>query len=874
MKVGLRSVQVSLWVVAGVLGSLAAVVGSLPVAAQEREVSRGTGALSVRESQSSISTDYRQGANSPIPQLHELERSATTIEEWVAQIEAALVQITDVRVEATEAGLQVTLATEDGVLAVPETRAIGNALIADIPNAAIAEEFSQADPIAGIALVEVTSLPGNRVRVAITGIDAPPVAEVRSEGQSLVLGLVIGQAGTGTEDDAIQVVVTGEQDEGYNPGSASTATRTDTPLRDIPQSIQVVPRQVIEDQNATRLDEALRNVPGVFQNNASTTIAGVFNIRGFDINSFNNNNFLRNGLRDPLASGILADLADVERVEVLRGPASILYGGGAPGGTINLVTKQPLSDPSYAVDATIGTYDFYRGAIDLSEPINDPGTIAYRLNAAYLDRGSFIDFYDANRLLISPTLRFELSERTRLTLEGDYSEQRVTSPYVALPTIGTVLPNPNGDIPRDFFPGEPDDFSERSIGRVGYRLEHEFSENWSLRNAFRATFYNLDQDTLFPTSLAADNRTFERIRVVGEESSDNYSTTLELNGAFSTGSIDHQLVVGVDLARFDFSGITDIGEPAAPIDLFDPVYGQPRVPVVTVDEFNVVTETLGVYLQDQIALTEDLRLVLGGRFDTYRQANRNLLADTESRQSDSAFSPFVGVVYQPVEPISLYASYSRSFTPVVFGTAFGDDQFEAERATQYEIGIKADVTDQLSATLALYELTRSNVLTNDNRPSVPPGFSIQTGEQRSRGIEFNVTGEILPGWNVIGGYAYTDARITEDNTLSINNRLEGVPENALNLWTAYTIQSGDLRGLGFGIGLFFIGERPGDLENTFELPSYLRTDAAIYYQRNRFRAAINLKNLFDIEYFEISDSSPPVAYGEPFTVQGTISWEF
>jgi iron complex outermembrane recepter protein len=202
------------------------------------------------------------------------------------------VQITGVRVEETETGGQIVLETAEGVLALPEIRSVGNALIADIPNATIAEEFSQANPIEGIALVSVTSLPGDRVRVAITGTDAPPVAEVRSEGQGLVLAVSLGDAETVAEEEAIQVVVTGDEDEGYNPSSATTATRTDTPLRDIPQSIQVVPQQVLEDQQAITLTEALRNASGVIPSTAFYGVASNFVIRGF---STSTGNFLRNG---------------------------------------------------------------------------------------------------------------------------------------------------------------------------------------------------------------------------------------------------------------------------------------------------------------------------------------------------------------------------------------------------------------------------------------------------------------------------------------------------------------------------------------------------------------------------------------------------
>ncbi|NEQ18595.1 MAG: TonB-dependent siderophore receptor, partial [Microcoleus sp. SIO2G3] len=570
------------------------------------------------------------------------------------------------------------------------------------------------------------------------------------------------------------------------------------------------------------------------------------------------------------------DFSNVERVEVLLGPASVLYGAAAPGGTINIVTRQPLQDPFYAVDATIGNYDFYRGAIDLSGPLNDSRTVLYRLNASYLNRGSFIEFYENEQFTVSPTISFTIGQRTLLTLEGQYADSSFV-PYFGIPAVGTVLPNPNWRIPRNRLANDPDARFYRELGRLGYRLEHQFSDNWSLQNAFQVGLMsNTTNERYFiPTSLRPDNRTLEGINYFATSGdTETYDLTTDLIGEFSTGSIDHQLVFGLTLNRYRF-GFQDRFGNAAPIDLFDPDYGQRGggEPLVPDSNVRTTTNSLGIYIQDLVTLTDNLKLLLSGRFDIFEQTNQNFSAGTEEDQSGDAFSPRLGIVYQPIEPISLYASYSRSFSPAI-GTAFDGSQFQPERGTQYEIGVKADLNEQLSATLAFYDLTRSNVLTDDTRPGVPPGFSIQTGEQRSRGIELAVQGEILPGWNIIAGYAYTDAQITQDNTLPEGNRLRNVPENAINLWTTYEIQSGDLQGLGFGLGLFFAGERQGDLGNTFQLPSYWRTDAAIFYECDRFRAALNFRNLFDVDYFDSASSRLRVYPGEPLTVQGTISWEF
>ncbi|NEQ29055.1 MAG: TonB-dependent receptor, partial [Microcoleus sp. SIO2G3] len=259
------------------------------------------------------------------------------------------------------------------------------------------------------------------------------------------------------------------------------------------------------------------------------------------------------------------------------------------------------------------------------------------------------------------------------------------------------------------------------------------------------------------------------------------------------------------------------------------------------------------------------------RYDWISDAYENVLNDTdEPEQTDGAFSPRIGLVYQPSDTVSLYANYSRSFRQT---TAFSPGQiFEPTRGTQYEIGTRADFLEgRLSANLAAYHLTRTNITTPD--PDNPV-LSVQTGEARSQGIELDVAGEILPGWNVILSYAYTDAEVTEDNVTPVGNQLTNVPFNQASLWTTYEIQQGDLAGFGFGLGLFYVGERQGDLANSFELDDYLRTDAALYYRRDRLKASLNISNLFDIDYASFGFGTTDIRRGTPFTIVGSLSWEF
>jgi iron complex outermembrane recepter protein len=804
------------------------------------------------------------------PLLSELDTPATTVDEWLAQ---AIVQITDVRLDSTETGIEIILETADGQLPVPASSVVGNAVIVDIPNAVLAlsdeDELQVQTPTETIAFVSVTNLPNNRVRVAVTGSDAPPEANITATDGGLVLSVVPGVETAQSPEEAIQVIATGNDEDGYRVPNASAGTRTDTPIRDVPQAIQVIPQQVLEDQQTLRLEEALRNATGVTQGSQSSR--SVFNtviIRGFDTR-----NILRDGLRDDTNVTVGSDLTNIEQVEVLRGPASVLYGRGGIGGTINLVTEQPLDEPFYEIEGSVGNFDAFRGALDFSGPLNSDRTLLYRLNASAQRSDTFVDFTEIERYFVAPAFSWQLNENTDIAIDAEYLQFEQPNDQ-GLPALGTVQDNPNGELPLDRLVGEPDlTPRERRVIRTGYRFEHRFNDNWRIRNSFRGSFQNiLDETLVFSRTLQDNGRTLER-RITEVESAVKESYIFDTNvvGSFATGDIQHQLLVGFDLFRENDRGIFNF-RAIDPLDIFDPDYGAPIGDITATFNDITTTDALGIYVQDQISLTDNLDIVLGGRFDFVEQRFRDYLDDANNTsQQDEAFSPRIGIVYRPIEPISLYASFSRAFQPVS-GASADRQPFEPERGTQYEIGVKADLLDgRLFSTLALYHLTRTNVLTPDLDE---PGFNIQTGEQRSQGIEFDVTGEILPGWNIIATYAYTDAEITEDNLLQEGNQLANAPEHAASVWTTYEIQRGNFQGLGFGLGLFFVGERQGDLANTFTLPGYVRTDAALFYRRDNFRAALNFKNLFDIEYFETASGPLNVYPGSPLTASLNVSWEF
>jgi iron complex outermembrane receptor protein len=792
----------------------------------------------------------------------------------------------------TKQGVEVILQTSKGEQLQIINRSVGNSFIADIPNAQLrlpsgdAFTFGSTKPITGITEITVINLDANTIRVTVIGETATPQVELfDSPKEGLIFSIASASSSTPqvqqpqtpqkpeqeqqelppaqTSDEPIELVVTGER-EGYLVPNATTATRTDTPLRDIPQSIQVVPREVIEDQQITRISDATRNVSSV---SPQTDFGGAFD--SLTIRGFTNFNILRNGFK---TQNFYIDGTNIEQVEVLKGPASVLYGQFEPGGIVNYVTKQPLTEPYYSAELVIGNYDFYRPSIDISGPLNPDETLLYRLNVAYENSGSFRDFIDNEVFFISPVLTYKISDATTLGLEYEYVNVDRTFDRGLRPA------NFSFDLPISRNLGEPSDEYKFESNRAVLTLDHRFSENLRLKSGFSAQFIEPESSYVNPRDEFDEDGRLQRIFVdsPGRQSRDLTWQT-DLISQFNTGSIQHELLLGVEWSQSTYNYAQFIADFPS-IDVFNPVYGFPRPTVFTEgDQFESTTDTVGIYLQNLVTLLPNVKLRLGGRYD-FVNYKSEFIADTingsepeESDFYDEAFSPRVGIVYQPIEPISLYASYSRSFVPNNNASTASGEPLEPTRGTQYEVGVKAEFLDgRLFATLAAYEITRTNVAVTD--PNDPSGnFSIALGEAKSRGIELDISGEILPGWKIIASAFLNDAFVSEDPELE-GARLENAPYNGASLWTTYEIQSGSLQGLGFGAGIFYVGDRIANQSDPFTLPSYVRTDAVISYKQNNWRAAINFKNIFNVEYYDTNGSL--IFPQAPFTILGTLSVKF
>lgn len=474
---------------------------------------------------------------------------------------------------------------------------------------------------------------------------------------------------------------------------------------------------------------------------------------------------------------------------------------------------------------------------------------------------------------IFPTLKIELGKSTALTLEGGYQASSERGLSAGLPIRGTVLPNPLGEIPRSRNRADPRNTNESSASYVGYLLEHNFSKDWSLRNRFRASFSDRKEIGIGGGELADDNRTLTRSGGKLDSNGQEYTLQTEILGKAKTGIVNHELLFGLELGRsvINFSR-KDVE--ASPIDIFNPDYGD--FPSSS-DFFDLFNETgkddrIGLYAQNLLSIGDKVKVLLGGRYDWVWTNFEDRIANTSSSENASAFAPRVGIVYQPIKPISLYASWSRSFEPN-FGVDREGNPFVPTTGDQFEAGVKTEFFDsKLATTLSAYQITRQNDFIPD---PVDPDFEVQLGEQRSRGFEFDLTGEPLPGLRLIATYAYTDARVTKDaEGGNEGNRIDNTPPHSGSLWAVYEFQKGSLKGFGIGAGVFVVGKRPGDTANTYTLPAYARTDALLYYRNKRWRVQLNIENLFDVRYFTQAFDREAVYDGAPFTIKGQVSVTF
>jgi catecholate siderophore receptor len=668
------------------------------------------------------------------------------------------------------------------------------------------------------------------------------------------------------------VTVTGTVEASpYNAVKSSSATKTDAPLRDIPQTVNVVPLALLRDQGARSMQDALKAVPGIGLSTGDGQRDQV-TIRGFSAIA---DQFV-DGLRDDAL--YFRDLSNIEQVEVVKGPAAVLYGRGSSGGLINRVTKKPGIDIS-EVALQVGSWQQKRAEFDLGRDLGDNG-VAFRVTGAVEDADSYRDPQFLERQALAPSVRFKLGATTNLLIQAEYlHDKRVTD--FGIPSYqGRAV-----DVAPGTYYGAADakknDYTESRVKALGFVLEHSFSDQLKLRNAFRYVDATLDRNS---TLVAAVNETAKtasltRGNVLRDE--DGYYNQTELVQKLTLAGMPHQLLYGVELSRQHKDQLVRSQANVATVSLFNPI--APVVPFIaggapTANSLSVFDVASG-YVQDQVTLAEHWKALAGARYDRFEQETQDRRpnqAKPNLSRTDGNWSPRAGLVYQPDDKQSYYASFSKSYQPSgeTFALAANNTDLAPEATQNKELGAKLDLLDgRASIGAAVFRLQRDHIKTTDPVTNQ----LIPIGTQRTDGIELTFSGNLGQGWQVWSGYSFLDAEMISSIAKDDGQPVQGkrptlTPRQSANLWFSKAIDSR----FGAGAGLNSVGARFANPGNTVTLAGYTTIDAMAYYRSKGVEVQLNLMNLLDRGYIVAGHGSSKNLNlpGAPRSAQLTMRYRF
>jgi len=675
--------------------------------------------------------------------------------------------------------------------------------------------------------------------------------------------------------EAIEIVGR-RQGGGYEAGQVD-GTKSSLPLLELPQSVRVLSRQALDDLGAVRLDEVLDYVGGVSRQNNFGGLWDNIAIRGLAGNENTGMAMLLNGLAGNRGFNAPRDLADIERVEFLKGPVAALYGASEPGGTVNLVTKKPLWQRATSLEAYAGSWDAYRTALDTTGPLGE--RFAYRLNLAAEDKGSFRDHVHSERQVVAPAFTWLLTPDTSLEYSGQWL-RHATPLDRGVQAIDGKL----GQVPRTRFVGEPDD-GDVTVQNQTHQLvlRHDLASGWQARAALSWRRTRLDGVSTEPSRVLDDGRTLWRQRRDRDYRSNDLALQAELQGKLELAGLSHEVLAGVDSYRFRLDQRMLRVNPSADapyaIDLLDPVYGQtPPTPLPNTDTHEHQRGT-ALTLQDAVTLAPAWRLLLGARTETVEQSLHNRRTGTTTKQDPTETSPRAGLSWLPAPGWSVFANAGRSFRPNPGSDADGN-AFEPEIGRAYELGTKWESADKrLGATLAVFDIAKRNVVYNNGS-----GNSSAAGEVSSRGVELDIAGQIGTNWRLTGSLAWYDTQVERDSSLEIGSRLLGVPRLNAGVLAVYEAQAPVGGRYGVGGGLTHVGERVGQAYTAaeadagtpaFMLPSYTTAKLVAYWAATpTLRLSLDVDNLFDKTYYTSSYSRVWVTPGAPRNVTLGVQAKF
>jgi iron complex outermembrane receptor protein len=658
------------------------------------------------------------------------------------------------------------------------------------------------------------------------------------------------------------VEVVGRTASGAYHAEEAAGAKTELPLRELPQSVRIVTRQAIDDLGATKLDDVLDYVGGVSRQNNFGGLWDNIAIRGMPGDQNVGMATLFNGFSSGRGFNAPRDLAGVERIEFLKGPAAALYGSSEPGGTLNVVSKRPLWKAAHAVEAYGGSHGLKRGALDSTGPIGE--NFAYRLNVAVEDRNGWREHVGSQRQVLAPAFTWKLTNDTVLEYTGEILRHETPLDRGVVALANGRL----GAIPRTRFLGEPADGDVRVDNRTHQLiLSHLWASGWTGRLGLSQRSTGIHGYSTEATALQASGL-LTRQRRLRDYDSDDLALQAELQGRVETGNLSHELLFGVERFRFEMDTrmLRVNGQPYA-IDIYNPVYGQAQpTPAANTDTFERQRNT-AFYLQDAITLAPAWRLLAGVRVDRYDQTLLNRLRSTQTQQQPSSTSPRVGLSWLPTPQWTVYANAGRSFRPNTSDAA--GNSFAPESGRALELGTKWESRDKrIGATAALFDIRKRNVKTTDPSDS---SQSVAAGEIRSRGIEFDLAGQLSSHWRVNASLVWNNVEITRDNQLEVGGRLLNVPRVNGSLLAVYEDALANGQRYGIGGGVTHMGKRLGQARTqdeanagtaAFELPSYTTAKLVAYWRMTpTLRLTLDVDNLFNATYYTSSFSRLWVAPG-------------
>lgn len=625
-----------------------------------------------------------------------------------------------------------------------------------------------------------------------------------------------------------------------------------TPLIETPQNIQIISSDLLDAQGVTRLDEALRNVAGVMGGGYYSTY-DYFRIRGFDASGY----IYLDGMRLDSYVDVNAEMFGLEQIQVVKGPASAMYGQGALGGLVNFVSKRPTDKAFLNVGASFGSYGSYEVNLDGNLPVS--GDVAARLVALKRHEGSFVDGSDGNdRTYIAPSATWNIDDKTTLTLLGSYQHDKMNM-AMPLTALGTITPSAYGTYSLKTYTAPLGDANRSEVNRimVGYQFSHSFNSVFSLNHRLRYTVNDQNWDNVYYTStLSSDGRYLSLYPYDYDSYGTMVSTDTSVTAVFETGPLKHQVLAGTDYyishshshsRQIDYSD----ADSYYVLDLYNQTQGLASPKYASLYSGKEASHDLGAYVQDHITYGK-WSLTGSVRWDSAQSG-------TSTQQKDVAFTPRLGLTYAVLPQNVLFASYSESFLPQS-GTKYTGEMLKPETGRQWETGIKSSLLEgQIDITASLYYLTRNNVSTSDQ---THPNYYTQSGKQRSRGFEFDSRFQMTTNWQAILTYSYTDAVVIRDNDVPKGDQLRNVPKNSVGLWTRYAFD-GVVKGLSVAGGVYHYSSQAGDLPNTFRIPDYTLVNTQIAYNYGPAEIQVGVKNLFNERYYSGSYSSTYLQPGFP-----------